>query len=360
MTNLRKYIFRFFISALSIFFALLFIEVSVRILGRAGIISIPPPGIPIFSNLPRGCVDSKSEPYRLVPGFRGTMISPRGDFIAGFSINDSGYRGVLSSLENKPRIALYGCSFTFGEGVLDTETIAARLEEMMRTLPEYKSAAVMNMGVSGYSAKQMKELADCSISELKPDTIIFVIPSAGMWRLSAPFKVFSGHIFFANVYPGLVEYNGIICHSNYSGLLKKIHVFLQVHSSLFRYSRNKNIFAFFRKKTDSVAANGEQISKRIFTRDTQSQSLLLDVMKEMLAMESDTLNVRILLFGPNYELLNEAIEKPPFLGKILYVPFSEDTPDTEYSFPRDGHWNAQGHKKMAEILFKTLFRKNVN
>lgn len=87
--------------------------------------------------------------WALRPGLRGD--STFGE--ASLSSNSVGMRGrrefTLERLPGRPRIALLGDSFTFGDEVSDEETWGARLQER---LPETE---VLNFGVHGYGHDQI-------------------------------------------------------------------------------------------------------------------------------------------------------------------------------------------------------------
>lgn len=73
-------------------------------------------------------------PFELQPGFSGVFVRP--DYHMAAHINAQGYRGKDFRIERdsalQGRILIVGDSFTFGLGVNDDETYAARLEEVLK------------------------------------------------------------------------------------------------------------------------------------------------------------------------------------------------------------------------------------
>jgi hypothetical protein len=81
-----------------------------------------------------------------------------------------------------PRILILGDSFTFGEGVGDTETYAASLQAMM------PHAEVLNMGVHGYGHDQMLILLREEGVKYAPDLIILGFVAKDMERNLVGFR----------------------------------------------------------------------------------------------------------------------------------------------------------------------------
>ncbi len=83
---------------------------------------------------------------------RATITLASGESMSVLHVNDSKGRRVTSAedviADERPVIALFGCSFLFGFMVEDRDTFAWRLQEKM---PEYR---IYNHGVCGYSAWQ--------------------------------------------------------------------------------------------------------------------------------------------------------------------------------------------------------------
>jgi hypothetical protein len=96
-----------------------------------------------------------------------------GDGGATFTTNSQGFRGTseFDVRDSEARIAFLGDSFTFGFGVADAETFAARLE---RALPGVRA---FNFGVTGFGLDQMWLALRARALPAKPDLVVvsFVI-----------------------------------------------------------------------------------------------------------------------------------------------------------------------------------------
>lgn len=83
---------------------------------------------------------SLSPEHRVAVGFREGVVQ---------HIGSDGWRHVPGAAETTgPRLGLYGCSFTYGTGLADEETFAARLQQ---ALPGLK---ILNRGIGGHGTVQ--------------------------------------------------------------------------------------------------------------------------------------------------------------------------------------------------------------
>jgi len=90
--------------------------------------------------------------WRPKPGIRVRSVEP-GSYDVTVTTTADGLRGRQAIARERtpgtPRIAVFGCSQTFGSGVEDDETFSARLAA---SLPDVE---VLNFGVHGYGTDQM-------------------------------------------------------------------------------------------------------------------------------------------------------------------------------------------------------------
>jgi hypothetical protein len=106
--------------------------------------------------------------------FRANQVGtlPRGD---GFQyrdvhINSLGFRGPEPPSGGSERILLLGDSFTFGAGVADSETFAARLDAALDS-----SGNAWNAGQPGYGVYQMQAMLERVAPKLSPTVAVVVI-----------------------------------------------------------------------------------------------------------------------------------------------------------------------------------------
>lgn len=107
--------------------------------------------------------------YFFEPRQKGIQILSNGSPSPPASINELGLRGAEPQ-EGKRNILILGDSFTFGAGVGDDETFAARLHAALNG-----QVSVINGGQPGYGLFQMEAALHRLGERLKPELVIAVI-----------------------------------------------------------------------------------------------------------------------------------------------------------------------------------------
>ncbi len=104
------------------------------------------------------------------------VLDAHGIYRQPVHINGHGFRGPEFT-DDKPagvyRIACIGDSTTFGWSVADDETFAAQLERMLNRHCGAGKVQVLNLGVTGYTSFQGRELMDLYVKKWRPDLVIF-------------------------------------------------------------------------------------------------------------------------------------------------------------------------------------------
>lgn len=78
-----------------------------------------------------------------------------------YTLNDKGWRVTPDAPEANTAIVFFGCSYTFGEGLQDEETLAWKLGKILG--PRYQ---VYNFGFSGYGPHHMQAIIERGLPEL--------------------------------------------------------------------------------------------------------------------------------------------------------------------------------------------------
>lgn len=109
----------------------------------------------------------------------------RTDIIQNIDELGNRYNPYTSSNSSaKTKLSIYGCSFTYGTGLADTETFAALLQQ---ALP---NTIITNMGVGGHSSVQSLLRFRADILENKVDVAIFGVISDHRYRnLPHPYRM---------------------------------------------------------------------------------------------------------------------------------------------------------------------------
>ncbi len=108
------------------------------------------------------------------------MLQPNSDFITfgvPFRTNELGFRDgpILQKTPNLFRILCVGDSVTFGTGVSNEDTFPNVLERMLQkhAHPGVK-VDVINMGISAYSARNIRGQMEEYLAKLQPDVVVYV------------------------------------------------------------------------------------------------------------------------------------------------------------------------------------------
>jgi len=112
--------------------------------------------------------------WSLTPGY-GVRVRFRSEVVQ--NIGADGWRVVPGAADRQgTRLAVYGCSFTYGTGLADNETFVARLQ---KDLPETR---FLNRGIGGHSTLQNLLQFRRDIAEGQVDAAIFAIISDHRFR----------------------------------------------------------------------------------------------------------------------------------------------------------------------------------
>jgi len=99
-----------------------------------------------------------------------------------YRINRRGFRGADFRMEKTGlRVAVLGNSCSFGWGVLDDETFADRLQQMLRRRRGFENAEVYNFSVPGYTSYQGKINYRKYVRPYKPDILLVTFAWNDHW-----------------------------------------------------------------------------------------------------------------------------------------------------------------------------------
>jgi hypothetical protein len=133
-------------------------------------------------------MEHEARGYALRANFRRSWS--RRDFDINVAINERGLRDddFGRAQGAQLRVLAAGDSYTFGIGVEARDTFAEQLEQMLqRRLVTHTSAAVVNAGVPGYSARQIRIMIEELWADLSPQVVIFGMYASSYWRVEDPF-----------------------------------------------------------------------------------------------------------------------------------------------------------------------------
>lgn len=185
-------------------------------------------------------------------------------------INSDGWRDheyQVDKAENTYRVAVLGCSFTYGYGVNTEETYVTQLEEMLNTEQDEKEVEVLNFGVMGFGIDQMLLNYENYVRKYQPDLVImqygffnsFRAMYQKMWLTPKPAFVLEDDELVLKNYP--------VPRSNFRGM----ESWLIQNSTLYKFIKEKILIlseSLKLKENERVATNKKlhHLSTEIFRR----------------------------------------------------------------------------------------------
>ncbi|MFC1593886.1 SGNH/GDSL hydrolase family protein [Candidatus Omnitrophota bacterium] len=286
------------------------------------------------------------------PGFSSSIQWPHRT--TSETINSHGWRDKDYGYQ-KPdgvyRIAVLGCSRTYGYGVNAEEMYTEQLEQMLNASLE-KEIEVLNCAVNGYGLSQMVINYFTFVKRYKPDLIIlqFYPTSAGrtlyteMWATQKPtFRLKEKELFLKN-------------HPVPENRFRAFEYQLMDKSIFYRYIKNQLLQL-------KQARKNKTFNRDHFKTNKQLIELCSEIFK-LLKAETDADATRLFVFvwGDDAAWLKNICAQADVEVMNLYdmedIARWREKGETENP-PPVGHWSALGHQFVATALYKYLKQNNV-
>lgn len=286
--------------------------------------------------------------WRNRPNFSGQFEWP--NRITNEKINSLGWIGkefTIKKPDNVYRIAIIGCSITYGYGVNAEEAYPKELERLLNNKSSLKQKIeVLNFGVNGYGLDQMVLNYSVYVRNYKPDLVIlqFYLLNlnralyAEMWATQKPVYVFvNGKLSLKN-------------HPVPKNRFRPIESWFIEKSMLYRFVKGELL------ELEQIKKDKENIHLN------RKNSMLGNMILKLLKNYTDKDGVRLIVFTWGNDSLLQicrsagveaidlyAIEDPkPWLkkGDLKNPPHIE-------------HWSVLGHQYVAAAIYKYLKDKNI-
>jgi hypothetical protein len=285
--------------------------------------------------------------YALRPGFRGVEVASSGEFQVPVAVDGRGLRDHphgSQGARGTPRTVLaLGDSMTFGEGVRVEETYSSLLERAT-------GARVHNGGVPGYGSPQMTARLVRYAPELRPDLVLVTLQAT--WdagRCTHPFVYLEGFI-VARAY---VERLHLVGGNLYSGevswpVVSPAVARLKGHSHLARLGLPalRDLAQVFRdprrpERPLDFTCSAEALARARRTAEAAGARMVVVLAEAPRESpeehRADTRELAAALEGRGVAVIS--------LDRLLGPGGAEGL-----RYPRDGHWNAAGHRRVAGLL----------
>jgi hypothetical protein len=304
--------------------------------------------------------------FKLRPEARFRHCSYYGDYEVIYTINSKGDREVPGSRPDAltaRRVALLlGDSFTFGIGVNDDETYAARLQEL---LTESTEISVVNKAVPGYTIDQQLLALRDSLLEAREGrgSIAFVVlqvfPSNDVIELKNHIGNAEGECVKDSVYK-VDDTHRLNARSVHIGLLKRISRRLFLYRFMVEdFSLHmRNLRRLLARELPSKGLSKEEIARRnrLWVRENSSLIDRYISVAAQLFDTAETFRIPVIVLyeagenGPLDEMVRGYIRARQKVKLLETARFLKK----EHYLPRDRHYSPQGHEEIANRLWKIL------
>lgn len=293
---------------------------------------------------------SQATGYALRPGFQGRDIAASGEFDVPVKIDAQGLRqhNAVASADRPPVLVL-GDSMTYGEGVTAEQAFPALLEARIER-------RVINGGVPGFDSRQMTARGRQLVASFNPNLVLVVFAAAwDLDRCSRPFVYRDGYIVAwgwrhrlelvnGNLYPWEIR----------SPWIGPLTAKLQGHSRLARLALPA-LFGLAHHLLhhgaeaplpppaawDSCATALTEFSSRVGEEGRRLLVVLIDSPEKRDVEATGRIARRLTALALPHILLDN----------LLPVSSLEAR-----RYPIDRHWNATGHRAVAQALAPVIQR----
>ena len=293
--------------------------------------------------------------YQLTPGFTGVLQRP--EFTHTIAINEDGYRGTppAERQANTFRILILGDSMAFGFGVADHETFAFLLEQQLQAANPQLNIQVINGAVPGYGTVDELALLEAVGQQLAPDLVIVQFFSindlaenlapaaswaaieAGMLTANAdgadPDQGFSRSDLLLASIKEKSQFINLL--ANTAGYLATRADFIQLDDSMWGEAFDENMATLGQELLVEIASTSDRIDAETLFLYSSGQNLV--VAENYIPPATQTVVAAA-----------ARQSNTPWLDLTEQLQARDDR--LELYYPQDGHWNAAGHRAVANIL----------
>jgi hypothetical protein len=310
--------------------------------------------------------------YELRPGAHHQYITP--ELSVSLDVSVDGVRGapIDSARLAGYRILTIGDSFTFGLGVAQWDTWSAKLEQLLRTEYPERRISVVNGGVSGYSARQIRQRFEELLPAVDPDLVILGLTAETFNRMQDQYELFGGMAVRSSVMPYLrLTKHGIVYSPFKNAYLRTVDYWLNEHFQLGAHllsAGNRFVLAYEQGRGHAPALNRVD--------STAIRDSLMPMLDEMSLMHQITMRREIpfLVLLIDAQRSDGSFNLTPDLPLSLYNRIVMERCVTEriecidllpalireaagrpiLRTAHDQHWTPEAHELAAEALLRAI------
>lgn len=297
--------------------------------------------------------------YALTPGFSGELR--RSEFRDTIRIGDFGFRGADPRPLSKPslRVLVLGDSQAFGFGVAEDETLSAQLELLLQARHPDTDVQVINSAVPGYGTADQLAMLRSRGPALEPDLV--VVQFLSMNDLIE--NLTPAHT-WARIKDGmLASREGTV--STRLAFGRRAEMWIKRHSHLANLV--SNAAGYWAVRLGLVGQQGAMWGEDF---SEEQAELGVDLLVEI-AATADSLGARTLFLYttgqasviqerydalPSRAVVAAAAERAGVPWIDMTARMRERPNRAALHYPGDGHWTAEGHRVVAEIVAAEIER----
>ena len=281
-----------------------------------------------------------------------TIFAMTGEFETHVNINSKGLRDReydYDKPEGIKRIVALGDSYTWGFGVEANERFTEVLEDEL-----LKNIQVINMGVSGYGNDQELLLLKNEGLKYHPDLVLVAFcGNDPADNCNTHHSFYYKPLFILNENKELVLTNVPVPRNELS-LFESLKVYLYFHSHTIHFFGDRIMAGKYKFTKDQFIdpMNDRPVSTQ--ERYNLTTAILKEIDTVAKTNNAKTLIVIVTVLGRQRDILAE-------FGKENNIPvldLSESVAGEQLCL-HEGHWNAAGHKLVAELIYDKLIEEQL-
>jgi hypothetical protein len=293
-----------------------------------------------------------------VPGVSFVHGGATGEFVTRVRYNSRGLRDREFPFD-KPagvrRVLIFGDSFAEGLEVELEDLHAKRLERMLADRYPASRVEVLNFGVSAYDTAQEWWYFKTEGVKYDPDLVVL------LWtgESGSPFTRLEGGR------PVFVEPR----YTRAEVWTRNVRTFLKLrfHTATLLMDRlglNRSVRQFLDRGAPDASADAYAIPHTglpalPFSPTWETQMAIFEDFAATARQRGATLVVATPA-SHGFRYLTEALRLRPIPGLVVVdLQRVSDRDEAAYRFPRDGHYNPEGHAKAARILFELIVERDL-
>lgn len=335
--------------------------------------ALDPPGLyPVNPKEDPLLMDHPQRGYTLAPGAHADWVTP--DVDVDIDIGSDGIRDttIASTREAAYRILAVGDSYTMGLGVPADATWSQQLERLLSENDGRESVSVVNAGVPGYGAHQMRMMAEELLPDVQPHVVVFGLYVQSFSRVDNPYLLHGGTLIRARAISRVhVTPKGLLYSPLYRPWMRGIDLWFNRH-----YETGAHLLTLAHKAYGAVrgTVDDDRRDTRPQMTPANARVWLRPVLEELdkanASVAQAGVDFLVLLINPQepdasfhhrQDILNAAVTA---FCDSLGIPVVDPLPDLRakaggrplFRTPSDQHWTTGAHSVAAQRLLPLLER----